>query len=333
MSGRGILSPLERLRREPARFSLDQASAVLAPDGDATAISYRSQPRLGAPAGEVAQARPETRELVTPTFGLVGPGGTLPRHFTATVGAELRRRSTALHDLLDLLSRRFVALFVRAGAKYRPTRNPKAAETVLAGAIGLGTRGLAERLATPLPALLYHAGALAARSGSAERLRGMLSEETGGSVRIIEFAGGWIRLPPTEQTRLSGRLGAGAQARLGQDAVVGAQIWDASARFLVQLGPLSRRDFEALLPGAPLHQRLVELIRQQVGLECDFALNPVLAAAEVPPLQLSREGGARLGWSGWLGAPRPRRADAADALLGPQAGPARRPPQDMTRPA
>jgi type VI secretion system protein ImpH len=317
----GPLSPLERLQREPARFSLDQAAAVLAPGGDPLSISWRSQARLGAPTGEVAQVRPETKEVVSPTFGLIGPGGVLPRHYTALVGAELRRRSTALHGFLDMLARRFTGMFVKAGAKYRPTRDPKPAETVLAAAVGIGTPRLAERLATPLPALLFHAGALAARSRSAERLRGMLTEETGGPVRIVEFAGGWERLPATEQTRLHARLRPGAHARLGVDAALGSQVWDPSSRFLVRLGPLSLPAFEALLPGAPLHARLVELTRLQVGPELDFALNPVLAAAEVPPLRLASKGGARLGWSSWLNAPRPRSADAAEARLRPLAPP------------
>jgi type VI secretion system protein ImpH len=310
-------SPIERLVKEPARFSLDQAAAVIAPGRDPTEIDFRTQPRLGAPAGEVARARPEALELVTPTFGLIGPGGTLPRHYTALVGAEARKRSTALHAFLDMLARRFTGLFIKAGAKYRPARAPKAAETVLAAAAGVGTPQLAKRLAAPLPAVLYHAGNLAARSRSAERLRGLLSEETGGEVRIVEFAGGWVRLPETEQTRLPARGRPAPLARLGIDAAVGAQIWDPSARFLIRLGPLSLRSFEALLPGAPLHARLVELTRLQVGMEQDFSLNPVLAAAEVPPLRLGAagSGAAKLGWTSWLTAPRPRRADAADALL------------------
>lgn len=315
-------SPLDRLRREPARFSLDQAAAVIAPGRDPTEISFRTQARLGAPGGEVAAARPEALELVTPTFGLIGPGGVLPRHYTAQVGAEARKRSFALHQFLDLLARRFTGLFVKAGAKYRPARNPAPAETVLAAAAGLGTPHLVARLATPLPALLYHAGALASRSRSAERLRGLLSEETGTAVEIIEFAGGWIRLPLTEQSRLParGRAGGGG-GRLGVDVAVGAQVWDPCARFLLRLGPLTLTEFEALLPGATLHGRLVELTRLQVGLEQDFAFNPVLAAAAVPPLALGgpRQGGARLGWTSWLSTPRPRRTDAADAMLSPRA--------------
>lgn len=311
-------SPLERLQREPARFSLDQAAAVVAPGQDPTTIDFRTQPRLGAPGGEVASAKPETREIVSPTFGLIGPGGVLPRHYTALVGGELRRRSTALHRFVDMLARRFTGLFVKAGAKYRPARNPVPAETVLAAAAGLGTPHLVQRLATPLPALLYHAGALASRSRSAERLRGLLSEETGTPVRIVEFAGGWIRLPASEQSRLPGRVRVNGAGRLGIDVAVGAQVWDPSARFLVQLGPLTLREFEALLPGAPLHGRLVELTRLQVGLEQDFAFNPILAAAAVPPLRLGGPvggGGARLGWTSWLTRPAPRRADASEAML------------------
>jgi type VI secretion system protein ImpH len=79
---------------------------------------------------------------------------------------------------------------------------------------------------------------------------------------------------------------------------------------------LSLREFEALLPGAPLHGRLVELTRLQVGLEQDFAFNPILAAAAVPPLRLGGPaGGARLGWTSWLTRPAPRRADATEAML------------------
>jgi type VI secretion system protein ImpH len=79
------------------------------------------------------------------------------------------------------------------------------------------------------------------------------------------------------------------------------------------------------LPGAPLHTRLVELTRLQVGLEVDFAFNPVLAAPEVPSLRLgaSGAGAARLGWTSWLTAPRPRRKPGAEAMLRPQPQPVR----------
>lgn len=318
------LSPMQRLRREPSRFSIDQAVAIVAAGRDPADVAFRTTSRLGAPGGEVALDVPAGAEqvsgLVTPTLGLIGPGGVLPRHYTAWVDGESRKRSTAMHAFLDLLSRRFTGLYVKAGAKYKPTRNPQQAERVLAAAVGLGTPNLASAMATPLQALLYHAGGLASRARSAERLRGMLSEETGSEVRIVEFAGGWIRLPQAEQSRLSAPGQPGRHMQLGVDVAVGLQVWDASARFLVNLGPLSLKDFQALLPGATLHSRLVELTRLQVGLEEDFAFNPVLAATEVPPLKLGAPGtgSAQLGWTSWLTAPRPRVKPAADAILRPQ---------------
>jgi type VI secretion system protein ImpH len=316
---RRALSPIERLQSEPTRFSIDQAAAVLAAGRDALEISFRTRAKFGAPGGEVTQVNLKTAELESPTFGLIGPGGVLPRHYSALVDAEQRRRSIALHTFLDLLARRFTGFFVKAGAKYRPTRNPDATGQVLEAAVGLRSKGLADRLTTPLPAVLYQAGSLAARSRSAERLRGMLSEETGAEVRIVEFAGGWIRLPPTEQSRLSAPGQPGRYVQLGVDVALGSQVWDPSARFLVSLGPLSLREFEALLPGAALHKRLVELIRLHVGLEQEFAFSPSLLASEVPPLRLGAlgAGAARLGWTSWLTAPRPRPRPAVSAILRP----------------
>lgn len=313
------LSPLQRLQREPTRFSIDQAAAIIAPGRDPVEINFRSTPRLGAPGGEVAAADIEKTELRTPSFGLIGPGGVLPRHYTAWVDTELRKRSTALHTFVDLLARRFTGLFVKAGAKHRPTRDPRQAQQVLAAAVGLATPHLTDTLATPLPAVLYHAGHLAARSRSAERLRGMLSEETGTKVEIVEFSGGWTRMPQAEQSQLAASGQPGRYVQLGVDAAIGSQVWDPSARFLVRLGPLSLHEFEALLPGMPLHTRLVDLTRLHVGPEQDFAFNPSLAAAEVPPLRLgaSDSASARLGWTSWLTSPQARQRPATSAMLQP----------------
>ncbi|HEY4254650.1 MAG TPA: type VI secretion system baseplate subunit TssG [Roseomonas sp.] len=312
------LPPAVLLRREPTRFHPDEAAAITAqvskrPVRD---LNYRTLPRLGHPAGAVTQARPDEGELTLATFGLIGSGGTLPRHHTATVAAELRKRSRALHGFLDLLAQRMAGQFVAAGAKYRPTRDPEPARRALAAAIGMGTKGLDGRMAVPPDALLYHAGNLSSRSRSAERLRGLLEAETERPVEIEEFAGGWMRLPPTEQSRLPAGRGAGQHGGLGSTAVLGAQVWDAQARFIIRIGPLTRPEFEALLPGEPAHKRVTDLTRLFVGLDTGFAINLVLKAEEVP--QASLGGGARLGWSSWPATPKPRTAAARDAIFEPQ---------------
>lgn len=292
---------------------------MIAHGRDPDTVAFRTTPRLGAPGGEVARARPDKAELQTTSFGLVGPGGVLPRHYTAMVDAELRKRSTALHAFVDLLARRFTALFVKAGAKHKPTRDPRLTEQVQAAVVGLGTPHLADKLATPLPAVLYHAGGLASRSRSAERLRGMLCEEAGADVQIVEFAGAWVRLPASEQSRLAAPGQPGRHVQLGVDAALGVQVWDASSRFLIRLGPLHLPAFLALLPGTPLHTRMVELTRLHVGPEQDFAFNPVLAADEVPAMRLGTGSGdaPRLGWTSWLTSSQPRRHAATQAMLQP----------------
>lgn len=313
-----VLPPAALLRREPTRFHPDEAAAITAkvakrPVRD---LDYRTPPRLGHPSGAVVQARPEDGQLTFATFGLVGPGGTLPRHHTATVAAEVRKRSRALHGFIDLLARRLAGQFVEAGAKYRPTRNPEPAQRILAAAIGMGTKGLEGRMAIPVDALLYHAGNLASRSRSVERLRALLEAETERQVEIEEFAGGWMRLPTTEQSRMPAGRGAPQHCGLGSTAVLGAQVWDAQARFIIRIGPLTRPEFDALLPGQPAYKRVTDLTRFFVGLDTGFAINLVLKAEDVP--QASLGGGARLGWSSWPATPKARTADVRDAIFEPQ---------------
>ena len=308
-------TPLQLLAEEPHRFDFDQAVAVAAHGRGALSLRYRTAARLGYPWGEVLAARPEMGELTLGTFGMIGAGGVLPRHFTATVAKENRKRSHALHAFLDMVGNRFAGLHALAGARYRPTREPRTTDNVLAAAIGMGTPGLDGRLPLSAPTLLYHAGNLASRTRSVERLRAMLEEEAGSPVTIEEFVGAWIRLPPSEQTRIAGggRASTGQNAGLGAGAASGAAIWDPMARFVIRLGPLPRAVFDSFLPGTPRHTRLVELTRLFVGLDISYAVNLVLAREEVPASSLGST--SRLGWSSWLGQAAPRTKDASEAIF------------------
>jgi type VI secretion system protein ImpH len=313
-------APAERLRHDPTRFDLDQAIAVaLAANGKAAGpedLMLRSSPRLAMPGGPVVAARPEEGDLTLGTLGLIGSGGVLPRHHTAMVAAEQRKRSTALAAFLDMLGRRTVGLYAKAGTKYRPTRDPDPTSRALSAAIGMGTRHLGGRMPIPHEDLLFHAGNLASRTRSAERLRAMLEAETGRPVEIEEFAGGFIRLPEAEQTRMPTGRAAPQHCALGVSATAGAMVWDPQARFVIRFGPLARAEFEALLPGTPAWLTVTQLARLFVGPDTAFAVNLVLRRDEVP--EASAGGGARLGWSTWTAASRPRARDARDALFEPR---------------
>jgi type VI secretion system protein ImpH len=104
------------------------------------------------------------------------------------------------------------------------------------------------------------------------------------------------------------------------DAAIGVRAWDPQARFVLRVGPLDRAGFERLLPDRLALHKLVSLTRAYVGFELGFAVNPVLAAREVPPLRLDSqaEPPPRLAWNTWLPGPPGsilRRGDAADAVF------------------
>ena len=110
----------------------------------------------------------------------------------------------------------------------------------------------------------------------------------------------------------------GRRRRCGSDAAIGVRAWDVQAGIVLRIGPLDRESFTALLPDRPTLGRLVALVRAYLGFATDFAINPVVTAAEVPTLQLLADADPppRLGWNTWLTVePGSRTEDAAEAVF------------------
>jgi type VI secretion system protein ImpH len=329
-------STLADLCAAPRRYRFDAAVRVLLharrTDDPAEAVRFRSPPGFAFPEADITtvdDAAGRVPQVTTTVMGLTGPSGVLPRAYTEAVGMSPRNRTRAMHDFFDLLAHRLVAGFAQAGAKYRLPRAADAARLVgggtldpVSGAVlaltGYGTPHLAERLPAGATPLLHYAGLFATRPRSAERLAALLSDWLGRRVEVVQFAGAWLNLPPDQRSCLPARGREGRFNRLGVDAAIGIRAWDVQARIVLRLGPLDAAAFTALLPDGPAYRRLVSLVQAFLGLETGFAINPVLAAAEVGPLRLQAEqpGGARLGWTTWLPAPGlGRRGDATEALF------------------
>ncbi len=329
-------SPLELLATEPRRFGFDAAVRVLlhtARDPDpATVVRFRSVPGLAYPPADVLALQSgdegSAPRIAVSVMGLTGASGVLPRGYTELLNTTLRERSPALHDFLDMLSHRMVALFARAGAKYRPHllaeigrvagRDRDTMTSALLAFTGNGTRHIADRLAAGSEPLLHYAGFFAARPRSADRLQALVSDWLERPVEVRQFAGAWLAVPPEQRTRLARRGTGGRFDRLGRDAAIGVRAWDVQAAVVIRVGPLDRAGFEALLPDRPALGRLVSLVRAFLGFETAFSINPVLSATEVPPLRLRADSdpAPRLGWNSWLAAPAgSRRKDADDPVF------------------
>ena len=326
-------SVLATLAATPQRFRFDAVVRLLSrarqTEAPEDAMRFRTPPGLVYPPADVLSIQAgEPPEVTTGLMGLTGPSGVMPRHYTETVTVTLRGRSTALHEFLDMLSHRFVAFFARAATKYRPARAaelagmrrppaPDPVTQVLLALTGYATPGLAPRLLSGTEPFLHYAGLFAMRQRSAERLNALVSDWLGMPVEVVEFAGAWLNLPPDQRTRIGIH---GAFSRLGVDAAAGVRAWDPQARFVLRIGPLDRAAFERLLPDRVAMHRLVSLVRAYVGFEQGFAINPVLAARDVPLLRLdsTADPAPRLSWNTWLPAPAGsigQRADASDAIF------------------
>jgi type VI secretion system protein ImpH len=365
-------SPAARLLSEGYAFGFFQAVRLLerlnpqrAPVGrsaspDQEVVRFRAHLSLGFPPSEIheivaAGDQPASPIMTIAFFGLTGPSGILPRHYTELL-LRLRKEARfaekdALRDWLDLFNHRLVSLFYRAWEKYRfyiPYERrdysllaPDTFTQCLLSLVGLGLPALRNRLkitvrrdeASPGEdrssevvlanvddlSVLHYAGLFAHRPRTAAGLEAILNDYFQAPIRIRQFQGQWLKFEPSSQTRLG--LAEG-NSRLGADLVIGERVWDVQGKVRISVGPLRYEQFLDFLPDrAAVAQRkafflLVHLVRLYVGPELDFDVQLMLRSNEVPNCHLAN-GRVPGARLGWNSWLKsvPRRVDAGDAIF------------------
>ena len=324
----------EKLRREPYSFDFFQAIRLLEkfrperkPVGqfvhpEAEIAHFRAHPSLAFPASQIQELEwpgdGPVRMLVN-FMGLIGPEGVLPNPYTSLIIERQREGDNTLRDFLDIFNHRIISLFYRAWRKYRVDVACERGERELfsrhlLSLLGLGTEGMRDRQTLSDDSLIYYAGLLAQRPRSAQALQQILSDYFDVPVAIEQFSGGWYRLDPETQCRLSEENSDSGE--LGFGAVVGDEMWNQQSRVRIVIGPLTLERYADFLPDGQSFKPLRGWVRFFSNDEWDFELKLILEREQVPACTLGADGvsGPQLGWVSWVKSA-PFQRDPGDTVL------------------
>lgn len=274
---------------------------------DADGVPLRSEQAVAAALGHDREERIDRIEVTPAFFGLLGVQGALPLHFTEQIARrESLERDFAARAFLDVFSNRATALFWSAWKKYRlpfhyRTDDDKRYLPPLLALAGLADDGTCARLrsggnAFPVEAMAHHAAAARHWPMSSVYLQHTLSEFFGVPVQVKPLVGGWYGVPQAHLSRWT--QSSGMNMALGSTAFVGERVWQCDIGVQLLIGPLSKGDYEAFLPGFERAVALRRLVTMLSGATAEYEVSPVLRRAEINPAQLGANG--RLGWDAFL---------------------------------
>ena len=288
---------------------LGEGAAPVGEESDAAAepVRFRSAAGFDFPASAVADvaADPpdgEVPRMIVTFLGLAGAHGPLPPPYAELIIERLKRRDTTLRDFLDIFNHRLVSLMYRVRKRRRIGLDPRPPDQTpfadhLRAILGMGTGGLAGRVAFPDRSLLFYAGLLAQQPRSLAGLENLLRNFFGVPVRGRSLQGRWIDLAEDQITR----IGSSGQNRgLGREIVLGTRVWDQEAGVELQIGPMDLPSFLNFLPGQKGHEILLEWVRFYTHDEFHVDFRLFLRAEEVPGTRLSAQGETFLGWTSWI---------------------------------
>jgi len=346
---------IEKLADNPQIYSFFQAvrllerSAVLAendpkksaravarftPPGT-EAIRFHTQQSLSFPTSEIKSIKQQDRKSGNKQWhmninfmGLTGAMSVMPYHYTEMILQRLKLKDESMRKFFDLFNHRTISLFYQAASKYRlpieyerKKLHPPVKEDndhhsqVLLSLIGLGTRGLANRLYTRDESLIYYSGLFTQQIRTASGLKQILRHHFDIPVEIKEFVGQWQNLIDDVRTRLPGRENPQGQNNcLGRSIMLGNNGWFAQGKIRVILGPLNRQQLHTFAPGTRALKALDELIRIYIGMEYDYDFIIRVKRKDIPDkIQLGARQTTVIGWNTWLSS-KPQRFDQDETV-------------------
>jgi type VI secretion system protein ImpG len=267
-------------------------------------VRVRPDLSLTFPAADVARiertGQGNATFLVTNTFGgLYGSSSPLPSFYTEDLMDEASNDLSISRDFLDILHQRLFYLFFQCWSKYRLFIRIAEEKSLpdmerLASLLGMGVKELRDSVPESRP-LLRYTGLFIHTVRSALGLQTLLRDALG--VTRLEVEQCVLRtVPIPADQRMS--LGISGMS-LGVNTVLGSVAYDRMGKICINIGPLKKKGFDSFLPGTPLYDKLMRLIRLYVYDPFVFELKLILAANEAVPIRLGDPGTARLGLGTW----------------------------------
>lgn len=250
-------------------------------------------------------------EMMTDLMGLTGARGALPACYTERVLEQVRDRSPATRDFLDLFNHRLISLFYRSWEKTQPAVHQERSEA------DVFTRILKSLTGCEQSWQLYYGAAFARRSRSASTLRSVLEDIVGMSVEVRTLRGEWAPLALEDQSSLPSRKQPeGQYARLG-GVMLGSRVWMADKGVDVVFRPKSREQLVSVLPGGTYSKTVSHVAQQLVSGQMRVHYRLSARAAHLTHTVLGRHG--RLGADSFIGA-RPESVKMVEVSFKPSQG-------------
>ncbi|OTA20658.1 hypothetical protein Xbed_01186 [Xenorhabdus beddingii] len=256
-------------------------------------------------------------EILIYSFGLFGPNGPLPLHLTEyAYTREYNYHDPTLNAFANLFHHRLILLFYRAWANAQPISSLDRPDHqpfchYLACLIGMGLP--AQQTSPEMPdnntvdhttsnnAVKSHAcyslaGHLSRQGHGAEGLEKILLFYFQVPIKVLQNIPQWLTIETQDQARLT----AGRHMpRLGKSTFLGTAVYDIQHKFRIELGPLTKSEYDMFLPGQPKAQQLCDWVYRYLGIEYLWDIKLILDKSVMTEIRLSAT--VQLGLNSWIG--------------------------------
>ena len=237
-------------------------------------------------------------EITLNGFGLFGPSGALPLHFTEyAFQRKYQHGDPTWVSFINMLQHRMSTLFYRAWANAQSITSIDIGKTdrfqnylsSLNGLSLINTENLHHYNFS------YFSGALLKQTRSSTNLQHILSRYFKIPVSIDTNIGYWIKVKSGDLTY----LGKSTLYSLGDGLILGNKIFDLRTKFRINIGPIPLNVYRYFFKNQNNAYRLHKWINLFIGEEYKWEVKLILQQDEVPFFSLKHQN--QLGLTTWLG--------------------------------